>query len=138
MIRNIFVVILGLAVGMGVNMALVMFNAYVLFPMPTGTDMNDPDQLNAYIAILPTLGFFVVMAAHLGQSFVGGWVAARLGSSSPMMLAMTVGMASLAGGIMMTMNVEAPTWTMIELPLYLVVAWQAGRMEVNRRAATAG
>ncbi|MCH2102245.1 MAG: hypothetical protein MK209_10030 [Planctomycetes bacterium] len=137
MIRSILVVIFGLAVGMGVNMALVMFNAYVLFPMPAGTDMNDPDQLNAYIAILPTPGFFVVMAAHLGQSFVGGWVAARLGSSSPMMLAMTVGMVSLVGGIMMTMNVEAPTWTMIELPLYLVVAWQAGRIEVNRRAATA-
>ncbi len=73
MIRNILAVIAGLIVGMVVNMALVTLNAYVLFPMPPGTNMQDPEQLNAYMATLPTAAFFVVLAAHLGQSFVGGW-----------------------------------------------------------------
>lgn len=135
MIRNIFAVLAGLAVGMAVNMALIMLNAYVLFPMPDGMDMYDPEQMNEYIATLPTVAFFVVLAAHLGQSFVGGWVAARLGSSQPMLLAMIVGLFALAGGIMNMMTIRGPDWMFIELPLYLVVAWQAGRMEVNRRAA---
>jgi len=94
LIRNIFAVIVGLAIGMAVNMALFMLNALVLFPMPEGMDMNDSVQLNAWIVTLPTAAFFVVLAAHLGQSFVGGWVAARLGSSAPMLLAMMVGLAS--------------------------------------------
>jgi len=135
MIRNIVAVVGGLVVGMAVNMSLVMLNAYVLFPMPEGTDMNDPEQMNAWVATLPTAAFFVVIAAHLGQSFVGGWVAARLGSSRPMLLAMIVGLASLAGGIMSMMSIKGPAWFVIELPLYLVVAWLAGRMEVTRRLA---
>ena len=135
MVRNVIAVIVGLAAGMAVNMSLVMLNAYVLFPMPEGMDMNDPEQMNAWVATLPTAAFFVVIAAHLGQSFVGGWVAARLGSSRPMLLAMIVGLASLAGGIMSMMSIKGPAWFVIELPLYLVVAWLAGRMEVTRRLA---
>jgi len=133
-IRNTFAVIVGAAMGMAVNMALIMLNAMVLFPMPEGMDMAVPDQMNAYIATLPTAAFFVVLAAHLGQSFVGGWVAARLGSSRPMLLAMIVGVMALAGGIMNMMTITGPDWMYIELPLYLVVAWAAGRMEQNRRA----
>ena len=138
MIRNILAVIIGFAVGMAANMALIMLNAYVLFPMPAGMDMNDLEQLQGYIATLPMVAFFVVMAAHLSQSFVGGWVAARMGSSQPMLLAMIVGFGSLAGGIMMFMDVQGPAWMFIELPLYLVVAWLAGRMEVRRRDALDG
>jgi len=132
MIKNIFAVIIGLVVGMTVNMSLVMLNAYALFPMPEGTDMNNPEQMNAYVATLPTVAFSVVVAGHLGQSFVGGWVAARFASSRPMLLAMIVGVASLAGGIMSMMSIKGPAWFVIELPLYLVVAWLAGRMAANR------
>jgi hypothetical protein len=135
MVRNILAVIAGLVVGMVVNMALIMLNAYVLFPMPPGTSMQDPEQVNAYIATLPTVAFFVVLSAHLGQSFVGGWTAARLGSSRPMMLAMIVGVLSLVGGAINMMTIKGPDWLYIELPLYLVVAWLAGRFEVKRRAA---
>lgn len=131
-------VVVGLAAGMAVNMALVMLNGYVLFPMPEGMDMYDPQQMNTYVATLPTAAFFIVLAAHLGQSFVGGWVAARFGSSRPMLLAMIVGLVSLAGGIMNMMTIEGPDWMYIELPLYLVVAWMAGRIEVKRRAAVFG
>ena len=104
--------------------------------MPEGMDMSDSEQMNAYVATLPTLAFFVVLAAHLGQAFVGGWVAARIGSSRPLLLAMIIGVLSLVGGILNMVSItEGPAWMMIELPLYLVVAWFAGRMVANRRAA---
>ena len=138
LIRNILAVIVGLIIGMAVNMSLVMLNAKVLFPMPEGATMDDPEQLNAWVATLPTAAFFVVLAAHLGQSFVGAWVAARLGASEPMLLAMTVGLASLAGGIMAMMSIDGPTWMIVEMPLYLVVAWLAGEKEVQRRVAALG
>ena len=54
MTRN---VVAGLVVGMAVNMALVLLNAYVLFPMPEGMDMSDVETFNAYIATLPTAAF---------------------------------------------------------------------------------
>jgi hypothetical protein len=132
-IRNILAVVVGLFVGSCVNMALIMLNTSVLYPMAPGTDMNDPAAMNAYVATLPAAAFLVVMAAHLGQSFVGGWVAARLGASRPMLLAMIVGGFSLLGGILSMMSIKGPTWFYVELPLYLVVAWAAGRLEAKRR-----
>ncbi len=138
LIRNILAIIIGLITGMAVNMSLVMLNAKVLFPMPEGATMDDPEQLNAWVATLPAAAFFVVLAAHLGQSFVGAFVAARLGASEPMLLALTIGLASLAGGIMAMMSIDGPAWLIVEMPLYLVVAWLAGRMEVQRRASAPG
>lgn len=137
MLRNVAAVVAGLIAGMVFNMALVMVNAYLLFPMPPGTDMNDPAQLQPYIDSLPTVAFLVVFVAHVGQAFVGGWVAARLAASRPMALALAVGVASLVGGVMNFMAVSGPTWMYAELPLYLVLAWAAGAIEVRRRGAAA-
>jgi hypothetical protein len=128
MLRNILAVFAGLFVGMSWNMALVVLNSSVLFPMPEGMSMQDPDQMNAWIATLPVSAFLVVLLAHLGQSFFGAWVAAHLAGSRQMLLAMLIGTLSLAGGVMNMMSLDHPTWMYIELPLYLVVAWVGARL----------
>ena len=135
MMRNLLALIAGLIVGMAVNMGLIELNTRVLHPLPAGTNAADPEQFNAYIATLPVTGFLVVMLAHLGQAFVGGWTAARLASSRPMMLAMMIGTLSLMGGIVMMTIVNPPAWMLVELPLYLIVASIAGRIEQRRRAS---
>jgi hypothetical protein len=86
------------------------------------------------IQSMPAAAWILVFAAHLGQAFVGGWVAARLGASHRMILAMTVGVLSLAGGIANAVMLASPLWTWIEMPFYPLVAWLAGRMELARRA----
>ena len=133
--RNFLAVLAGLVVGMAVNLAFVQLNTRVLYPMPPGTSMQDPEQFNAYLATLPDTAFIVVLVAHLGQAFVGGWVAARLAASRPMTLALIVGALSLLGGVVNMTMVEHPTWMYVELPLYLVVAWLAGKIEERRRGA---
>ena len=134
-LRNIVAVVVGFLVGSALNMGIIQLNMRVLFPMPEGMDMNDPEQFNTFIATLPTLAFFVVLLAHMAQSFVGAGVAARLGASHLMVLAMIIGVLSLAGGIMAMMMIKGPDWMVVELPLYLVVAWLAGKLEQKRRAA---
>ena len=52
-----------------------------------------------------------------------------------MLLAMIVGVVALIGGLINMMMIKDPGWMMIELLLYLVVAWLAGRMEQKRREA---
>jgi hypothetical protein len=111
---------------MVINIALIQLNFLVFFPVPPGTDMADSDQFNAYIAGLPPTAFIVVLSARLSQAFVGGWIAARFGASHPMILAMIVGTVVLIGGIMAMAMIDGPNWLIIELPLYLVVAWVAG------------
>ena len=137
-LQNILAFFGGLTAGSGVNMALIELNTRVLFPMPAGLDPNDLPQLQLYIDSLPLAGFLVVIAAHLGQAFVGAWVAARLAASRPMGLALIIGGLSLAGGVGAMMMIEGPAWMLIELPLYLVCAWLAGRLELARRASKLG
>ncbi len=137
MFRNVIAVISGIIAGMALNMGILQIS-YLAYPIPEGLDINDPAQLQDYLDTLPATAFLVAMLAHLAQSFGGGWVAARLGSSRPMLLAMIVGAGSLVGGVMMMTMVKGPAWMAIELPLYLVVAWIAGRMEQKRRAAADG
>lgn len=134
MLRNLAAVLAGLVVGSAVNMALITLNMFVLFPAPAGIDMGDPVAMNAYVAGLPASAFLVVMAAHLGQALVGGWVAARLGSR-PVRLAMIVGIATLVGGAVNLMTIRGPDWMFIELPLYPLLALLAGRSVQARRDA---
>lgn len=137
MLRNIGAVIAGLVVGSIVNMSLVMLNSSVLNPMPPGTDMNDPAQFGAYIETLPGWAFLVVMAAHLGQATVGGWVAARLGASKPVVLALIVGVLTMLGCVANLLMLPGPAWMWIEVPLCLVAAWGVGTLEQRRREAAA-
>jgi hypothetical protein len=133
-LRNIAAVIAGLIVGMIVNLALIQLNT-VFFPLPEGVEMTDTAQMKEAIQGMPATGWILVIAAHLGQAFVGAWVAARLGVSRWMLLAMIVGVLSLAGGIANALMLSTPAWTWIEMPFYLIVAWLAGRMELNRRGS---
>lgn len=136
MLRNVLAVVLGLCAGMAFNMGISQLNMMVLYPMPAGMDWNDAAKVSAYIGALPTAAFVVVLVAHLGQAFVGGWVAARVGASKPVLLALTIGVLSLAAGIANAMQIPMPKWMYIEMPLYLAVAWLAGRLEEARRART--
>ena len=134
MLRNVLAVICGGILGMALNLGLIELNMS-FFPMPPGLDQNKPEDFNTYVSTLPASAFILVLAAHLGQSFVGGWIAARLGASRPMLLAMIIGILTLTGAIIMTiMTPDGPAWLAVELPLCLVVAWAAGRIEQKRRA----
>lgn len=133
MLRNIGAVVAGLVVGSIINMALVQVNV-AIFPLPEGVEMSDSAAMKAAIAAMPAQAWILVFVAHIGQAFTGGWIAARLGASRPMLLALIVGGLSLAGGVANLLMLSAPAWTWIEMPFYLVAAWLAGRLEVARRA----
>ena len=133
MLRNIIAVVVGLFVGSLINMGLIRLNTEVLFPMPEGTSTEDTEAFNAYLAGLPATAFLVVMAAHLLQSLVGAFIAARIAAARPMLVAMIVGVLSLVGGVAALFMFEGPAWMPVELPFYLILAWFAGRIEVRRR-----
>ena len=128
MLWNALSIVVGLAVGMVVNMALITLNSKVLYPAPEDLDFKDTEKFQAYVDTLPAPAFLVVMAAHLGQAFVGGLVAASLAASHPILLALIVGGVSLLGGVMMMRTVKGPRWMLLELPLYLVLAYAAGAL----------
>ena len=85
-----------------------------------------------------SMAVLLCIVAPLVRSFCGCWIAARLGSSRPMLLAMIVGIICLAGGIPMVLMfgvLAVPGLIMFELPLHPLAAWLAGFIEQKRRAA---
>ena len=130
-IRNIIAVLIGWVVGMMANMAIVYLNV-AIHPMPERVDFSDTEGFAAYVSTLPSIALLLVLAAHLGQSFFGSWVAAAISKKQPMI----VGVLSLIGGIVMFVRIPHPTWMLIEMPLYLVVAWLAASIVIKRRNKT--
>ncbi|MCH2160424.1 MAG: hypothetical protein MK085_00980 [Phycisphaerales bacterium] len=137
MIRNILAVILGIIVGMIFNMAVVILNTAVLYPVPEGFDWNDTEKVAEYFSGLPLTAFLVVLVAHLGQAFFGGLVAAAISRNAAMTVAMIVGVLSMLFGIANMMMMPNPAWMWIEVPLYLLAAWLAARIVLGGRVAKA-
>ena len=134
MLRNVGAVVAGLLVGAMANMAIIM-GSWMVYPPPDEIIQVSADQeaLAAFIGTLPTGVFLVAIVAHLAQAGIGGWLAARLGSSRPLMLSLIVGALSLVGGLMNLFSIPGPWWMWIEVPLYLVVSGAAGQQVARSR-----
>ena len=131
-LKTIGAVLLGLIVGSILNMLVLQVNSW-FFPMPEGLSYEDTEAFVAWTKSLPATAYIGILAAHMAQAFGGGWLAARL-SPHPLVAAMVVGVLSLAGGVANGLMLQQPWWMWGELPLYLVVAWAAARLELGRRA----
>jgi len=108
-------------------MALILLNVNYLYPMPEGVTFEDTEKFGEYIAELPLQAFLMVFAAHFGQSIVGGYVAAKIGSH-PMVLAHIIGILTLLGSLVNNLQIPGvPLWTWIEIPFYPVLAYWVGK-----------
>lgn len=137
MLRNLIAVVVGMLAGMAVNMSLVLL-AMFLYPMPEGVDFSDSEAMPAYFATIPATGFLIVLAAHLGQSFFGGLVAALLSSDRPRVMALIIGGLTLIGGVANLIKLPHPLWMWLEVPGYLLTAWFAASLAIRVRTRPTG
>ena len=130
-LRNIIAVILGLAVGMVVNMSLV--NAgHNMYPVP-GLDPNDMESMAAIFPTLEFKYFIFPFLAHALGTFVGALVAAFIAASHKMKFAIAIGCFFLLGGIMVNYLIRGPIW-FIALDIivaYIPMAWIGGKIALK-------
>jgi hypothetical protein len=124
--RNGLAVIAGLAVGSAVNMGLITLNIQ-LFPMPKDVSFDDKEGFADYIASLPSRAYILVFAAHFGQAVVGGYLAASIarpnGRPAADMCCYVVGALTMLGAVINATTLPAPKWTLLEIPMFPVLAW---------------
>lgn len=118
-VRNILAVVAGVLLGSVVNMGLIQISGFVI-PPPAGADMTTAEGIKAALPLLEPKHFIFPFLAHALGTLVGAFIAAKIGASRRMMLAMIVGVIFLAGGIAATFMIPAPTWFMV---LDVVVAY---------------
>ena len=145
MLTNVLAVIIGIIAGLAAYMG-----AFILLAGLSGTPAMGVENFFAFIGgqfpadvifLLFAMGGFVVVPL---ASFCGARVAARLGSSRPMLLAMIVGSA-LTGVVLRGLTFvhgnlhlgDLLHLGLVAFPvlLHLGGAWVAGIMEQKRRAA---
>ena len=135
MLKTIGAIVIGLLSGMAFNMTMVSVTG-VLYPVPECIDPEVPEEFAVYMQSLPTMAYLLVLVAHLGQAGIGAFIAALLSKQSAMLVAMSVGVLSLIGGIINMMLMPLPAWMWFEMPMYLAVAYLAGRWVRGRISKT--
>ena len=130
--RNILAVVAGLA-SAWVTMVIVQAISSFLYMRDAGIDTGDAAALKAWIATAPLGAFLLLILGYVVSSLVGGWVAARLARSRPLLLAVIVGLFLLLGGIANFMTIPHPTWVaVLALVAYIPCAWLGGRLGARR------
>ena len=101
-LKNIGIVILGLIIGMIVNMGLIILGGIVFVPLENFEPMNAMNWDFKYF-IFPFL-------AHSMGTFSGAFIVSKLSKKSNIIMPLIVGFYFLAGGIYMVTILPAPTW----------------------------
>jgi hypothetical protein len=124
-LRNVLAVLAGAVICMVLN-GLLLQLMMQLIPPPAGFD---PNNLATY-TLLEGMNFLGPFVAHAFPSLIGAFLAARMGASHRMTLALIVGGLHMLGGIAAAVMIPAPTWfIVVDLSLaYLPMAWVGGRL----------
>lgn len=128
-IRNVLALVIGLVIGSIVNMGLIAVSGHAI-PPPIGADMTTAEGLKASMHLLEPKHFIFPFLAHALGTFAGAAAAAFIAASRQFLLAMTIGVVFLGGGISMVMMLPSPIWfDVLDLGgAYLPMAWLAWKL----------
>lgn len=131
-LRNILAVIAGIVIGGAVNMGIVTLGNS-LYPLPEGLDPNNLEDLKNAMANFKTEQFLFPFAAHALGTLAGAIIAAFLGASHKLWLALIVALTFLIGGITMVVSLGGPTWFILLdlIAAYLPMGWLGGKLGVK-------
>jgi hypothetical protein len=126
MLRTLLGIIIGLVTAMLLIFALEAAGM-MLFPPPPGMQLNNEADLAHLVAQSSTGKKAWVVFGWALASFVGGWVAARIGRQHPRFAALSVAVLIMVGTVMNAMVIPHPMWmnllgVVLPVPLALLGA----------------
>lgn len=117
--RSILAVLLGLVVGFLVVVAIELVS-HRLYPLPAGIDPSDAEALAAAVAQMPLGAFLLLLAAWLGGTLLGSWIASRVGRGY--VPGIVVGALFLIAGIANLLMIPHPVWFWAAAVVVFIVA----------------
>ncbi len=129
LLRNVLAVVLGIAVGSAVNMALITAGPS-LVPPPAGADVTTAEGLSRAMHLFQPRHFVMPFLAHALGTLAGALAACLVAASHRARFAWAVGGFFLCGGVAASLLIPAPTWfiALDLLAAYLPMAWLATRL----------
>lgn len=134
MLRTFVALLVGIAVGAGVNMGLVVIGSSVV-PAPAGVDVTDAESIAAALHLFTPINFLFPFLAHAGGTFVGALLAYVIADTYRNQLAFAVGALFFLGGISVAFMIPAPAWFIAAdlLLAYFPMAFLATRIGARLR-----
>jgi len=126
-LRGIFAVAAGLFAAMIVISGLELACAKWLYPVPSGMDVGNPAQVQAFMAAMPAWVQAWILGGWLLGAFAGGSLGARLDERYPWLPAALVGVFVALGTWLNSRSIAHPAWmvvvgTLLPIPLALLGA----------------
>ena len=134
-LRRIGAVVVGLIVAF-----LLVFAAegiaHKIYPPPPGTNMQDMNQVKAFVATLPLSVLLIVLTGWLIATFVATWLAAKIAQTP--IPGYIVGALLLCAGIANAFIIPQPVWFSIaSIVIYIGATWVGARAGAAGRVAYA-
>ena len=141
LLRNVLAILAGIAIGGGVNMALITLSPS-LIPPPAGVDVNNAESLSKAMHLFEPRHFVMPFLAHAVGTLAGALAAYLIAATYRAQMAYVIGAVFLCGGVAASFMIPAPRW-FIALDLvaaYLPMAWIAIQLgtRITRGNASAG
>ena len=127
-IRNIFAILAGLALGSIVNIALIILGPMII-PPPEGANVTNMEGLKASMHLFEWYHFIFPFLAHAMGTLVGAYIAALIALNNKMKFALGIGVIFLAGGITNVFMLPSPIWFAVLdiVGAYIPMAWIGAR-----------
>jgi hypothetical protein len=141
LLRNVVAILAGIAIGGGVNIALITLSPS-LIPPPAGVDVNNAESLSKAMHLFEPRHFVMPFLAHAVGTLAGALAAYLIAASYKAQMAYLIGAVFLCGGVAASFMIPAPTWfiALDLLAAYLPMSWlsiQIGnRMQQGNRMRT--
>jgi len=102
----------------------------MLIPVPEGVDVSSMESLKASMHLFKAEHFIIPWFAHALGSLVGSFIAAKLGVSKKLLLALIAGGFFFVGGLIMIISIGGPFgFIAADLGLaYFPMAWLGYRL----------
>ena len=126
LLRNLLAILAGIAIGAGVNTALITLGPSII-PPPAGVDVNSAESLSKAMHLFEPRHFVMPFLAHALGTLAGALAAYLIAATHRVPLAYLIGGVFLLGGVAASFMIPAPAW-FIALDLlvaYLPMAWLA-------------
>ena len=122
-VKDIALFVVGMILGGTINMVLVETGMFV-FPAPNGFDLSTEAGLKSAMSLLSFEHFIFPFLSHALGTLTGAIFVSRF-AQHKQILAYSIGIALMIGGIAMVFMVGGPIWfIIIDLTIaYLPMAW---------------
>ena len=138
-LRNVLAIVAGIAIGGGVNMALITLSPS-LIPPPAGVDVNSAESLSKAMHLFEPRHFVMPFLAHALGTLAGALAAYLIAARYKAQFAYVIGVVFLCGGIAASFMIPAPTGfiALDLLAAYLPMAWAGVRIGARIERGSGG